>query len=51
MSYALNFYPVGDLEAIVKFFNLGEISTFAKVREIVCKTKFDVHLRHVVSMN
>ena len=51
MSHALNFHPGGGLETIVKFLNLGEINTLAEVRKIVCKTKFDVHLRQVVSMN
>ncbi len=51
MSHALNFHPIGGLEAIVKFLNLSEITMLAKVREIVRKAKFDVHLRQVVFMN
>ena len=51
MSHALNFQPIGGLEAIVKFLNLGKITMLAKVREIVRKAKLDVHLRQVVSMN
>ena len=51
MSYALNFHPGGDLEAIVKFLDLGNLTMLAKVREIVRKAKLDVHFGHVVSMN
>ena len=51
MSHALNFHPVGGLEAIVKFLNLGGLTALAKVREIVREAKLDVHLRHVVFMN
>ena len=51
MSYALNFHPVGGLEAIVKFLDLCNLTTLAKVREIVREAKLDVHLRHVVFMD
>ena len=51
MLHALNVHPIGGLETIVKFLDLGNLTTLAKVREIVRKAKLDVHLRHVVFMN
>ena len=51
MSHALNVHPIGGLETIVKFLDLGNLTTLAKVREIVREAKLDVHLRHIVFMD
>ena len=51
MSHTLNFHLVGSLEAIVKFLNLGGLTTSENVRKIVREAKLNVHLRHIVFMN